>query len=190
MPRFGPVATSREAQPRAHFFSCSWRVLRCARSGSSNWILSLARCGSGNQIHLPMSLHKLCALHICMSFSSCHPKTNTLLATSLCLLLYLSDGSQESFFKLEVRLFDPKSRSRHRTEASVPRSLFIVTVLVTGPIFFGWDRNPVTRLIRFGSDRDFWLCFKRSRCWRNIFYKELQLRVCEVNFYGWLWVTQ
>ena len=43
----------------------------------------LARSVSGSQIHLPMSLYKLCALHIFMSVLSCHPKTSELLDTSM-----------------------------------------------------------------------------------------------------------
>ena len=44
---------------------------KSARSGTSNWI------------HLPLRLYKLCALYISWSVSSCHPKTNKLLGTSL-----------------------------------------------------------------------------------------------------------
>ena len=47
-----------------------------------------ARSGSGNWNHRPSSLYILCALYICMSVSSCHLKTNKLLDSSLCQLLY------------------------------------------------------------------------------------------------------
>ena len=60
------------------------------RSGSISWIHLLARSGSGHQIHLPVSLYKPCAMYICMLVSSCHPKTNKLLDTSLRLLPYLT----------------------------------------------------------------------------------------------------
>ena len=44
-----------------------------------------------------MSLCKLCALYIFMSVSSCHPETNKLLNTSLCLLPYLTIPSAKLF---------------------------------------------------------------------------------------------
>ena len=49
-------------------------------------------------IHLPFSLHKLCALYICKSVLSCHPKTNALQDTSLRLLLYLTPSSIGGMF--------------------------------------------------------------------------------------------
>ena len=60
------------------------------RSGSISWIHLLARSWSGNQIHLPVSLYKPCAMYICMLVSSCHPKTNKLLDTLLHLLPFLT----------------------------------------------------------------------------------------------------
>ena len=52
----------------------------------------LAISGSGNLIHLPMSLFKLGALCTCVSVLICHPKTNKLLDTSLHLPQYLTDN--------------------------------------------------------------------------------------------------
>ena len=49
-----------------------------ARGGSGNWIHLLDRSRWGNRIHLPLGLYKLCALCICMSVLSYHPKTNYL----------------------------------------------------------------------------------------------------------------
>ena len=73
----------------------------CKNHGNSfNWsrfidsfgptVQGSARSGSINWIHLPVSLYKPCAMYICMLVSSCHPKTNKLLDTSLRLLPYLT----------------------------------------------------------------------------------------------------
>ena len=69
--------------------------LQCsASSGSTKWIDLLARSGSINRIHLPLSLYELCAVYICMSISSCHTKMNELLDTSLGLLsVYLTEAT-------------------------------------------------------------------------------------------------
>ena len=63
-------------------------MLGSARSESSNWINLLARSGLGNWIHQPLSLYKLCASCVSKPVSSCHPKTNKTLDTSLRLLIY------------------------------------------------------------------------------------------------------
>ena len=51
-------------------------------------LLGRDRSGSSNLILLPLTLYKLCEKVICMSVSSCFPKTNNLLDTSLRLLQY------------------------------------------------------------------------------------------------------
>ena len=66
--------------------------------------------GSASLIHLPMSLYKLCSFNICMSASFCHPKTNKLLETFLCLLLYLAKiayaVNNKSYEKRLIGLFN------------------------------------------------------------------------------------
>ena len=67
------------------------------------WINQVApltcKSGSANRIHSPLGLYEPCALYIYLYVSLCHPKTNKLLNTSLCLLLHLTETNR---VKLEV----------------------------------------------------------------------------------------
>ena len=54
----------------------------CASSGSTKWLYFFARSSSGNWINLPLNLYKLCAMYICLSVLSRHPKSNKLFDNS------------------------------------------------------------------------------------------------------------
>ena len=84
-----------------------------ARSVSSHWIHLLARSGSCNQTHLAWCQFKLCALYICKSALSCHSKTNSLLATSLRLVLYGNKQSNNGMIEITspIQNFDPNVKN-------------------------------------------------------------------------------
>lgn len=60
-----------------------------ARIGSTKVIHSLASSGYCNRIHQPLDLNKPRSEYICISVSSCHPKSNEPLDISLSTPLYL-----------------------------------------------------------------------------------------------------
>ena len=60
-----------------------------ARIGSTKVIHSLASSGYCNRIHQSLDLNKPRSEYICISVSSCHPKSNKLLDISLSTPLYL-----------------------------------------------------------------------------------------------------
>ena len=113
----------------------------------------LLRSGSGNRTLLPMSLHKLCALCICMSVSSCHPKTKKILDSSLPLLLYLTDGClslmvllSEASYKAGNNIWSSSVVSHSSTAQALSTSSGLMRVQFLHlslycPLSFGWSFN-------------------------------------------------